>query len=88
MSRALSNLPRYEAYAKLIGEVQGKQIVRTHSLQTHPLPKITNTDMVAQAIANGHTLCQTREAIDDEIRTRQSRWGPGGNNPPQQSGRL
>jgi hypothetical protein len=88
MSRELSNLPRYQAYVKLIDEVQNKQIVRIHALQTHPLPAKTNTDMVAQAIANGHTLCQTREAIDDEIRTRQRRWGHGGNNPPQQSGPI
>ena len=88
MSRELSNLPRYQAYVKLIDEVQNKQIVRIHSLQTHPLPAKTNTDMEAQAIANGHTLCQTREAIDNEIRTRQRRWGHGGNNPPQQSGPI
>jgi hypothetical protein len=88
MSRELSNLPRYEAYAKLIDEVQNKQIVRTHSLQTHPLPEITKTETYQRAIANGHTLCHTRQAIDNEIRTRQSRWGRGGNNPPPQSGRL
>jgi hypothetical protein len=38
--------------------------------------------MVDQAIANGHTLGKDRDAIEEEIRSRQSRWQDGGQSPP------
>jgi hypothetical protein len=87
MELELSRLPRYQAYAKIIDDIQDKQIVRTHRIQTHPLPKITNPDMVDRAITNGHTLCKDRDAIEDEIRERQNRWGRG-SEPPQQAKRV
>jgi hypothetical protein len=87
MANDLAKLPRYQVYTKLTDESQGTQIVQTHRIQTHPLPAITNADMEAQAIANGHTLGMERDEIDAEIRARQSRWGRGGS-PPPQSGRL
>jgi hypothetical protein len=80
MTQELTKLPRFQAYTKLIDESQKKQVVRTHRIETHPLPKITNTNMEAQAITNGHTLGKERDAIDEEIRTRQSRW-QGGSSP-------
>jgi hypothetical protein len=70
----LSRLPRFNAYAKLIDESEGRQVVRTHRIQTHPLPDIQNLDMVAQAIRIGHRLCKERDEIEAEIRERQARW--------------
>jgi hypothetical protein len=77
MAQELVNLPRFQAYAKLIDERQGRQIVRTHQMQTLPLPAMKSPEMEAQAIANGYTLCKKRDDIEAEIRERQSRWGRG-----------
>ena len=77
MELELSRLPRYEAYAKIIDDIQDKQIVCPHRMQTHPLPEITNPDMVDHAIANGHTLGKKREEIEAAIRQRQNRWRGG-----------
>jgi hypothetical protein len=78
---AMTRLPRYQANVKIIDENKDTQIVRTRQIQTYPLPKINNTDMVAQAITNGHTLCKKREDIEAEIRERQSRWRGGSGSP-------
>jgi len=81
MANELSNLPRYQAYVKLIDESGGKQIVRTHRMQTHPLPAITDPNGEVQALTNGHSLCKTRIDIEAEIRERQSRWNRGSGPP-------
>jgi hypothetical protein len=87
MELELSRLPRYQAYAKIIDESQDRQLVRTHRIQTHPLPERTNMNMEAQAIAKGHLLGKKRDAIEEEIRERQSRWRPGAGKAPQTSRR-
>jgi hypothetical protein len=81
MAQGLTKLPRYQAYTKLIDESQGNQVVRTHQIQTHPLPEITNNNMVDQAIANAHQAGKKREEIEAEIRERQNRGGRGGSAP-------
>ena len=83
MAQELGKLPRFQAYVKIIDEVQDEQIVNTHRIKTNPLPKITNTYMVDQAMANGHTLGKDRDAIEEEIQERQSRWLRGASSPPQ-----
>jgi hypothetical protein len=87
MAKELTNLPRYQAYIKIIEEIQDEQLVSTHRIKTKSLPDITNTHMVSQAISNGHTLGKTRDDIETEIRERQNRWGRG-SAPPQQAKRV
>jgi hypothetical protein len=81
MELELSRLPRFTAYAKIIQEENDRQTVKTHKIETHPLPAIINFVGEWQAIANSQSLWKTRDAIEEEIRARQSRW-QGGSNPP------
>jgi hypothetical protein len=83
MAQELVKLPLFQAYTKIIDQSQGKQIVRTHRIQTHPLPAIQSMETEEYAIANGHKLGKKREDIEAEIRERQNRWGRGGSPPPQ-----
>ena len=77
----LTQLPRYQAYAKIIDDIQDRQIVRTHRIETLPLPAKQSMETEVHAIANGHTLCKDRNAIEKEIRARQSRWRGGHGSP-------
>jgi hypothetical protein len=83
MAKEIGKLPPFQAYTRIIDANQNQQTVRTHRIKTNPLPEITNTHMVSQAIANGHTLGKDRDAIEEEIRERQSRWRPGAGGAPQ-----
>ena len=87
MANALSNLPRFQAYTKIIHESNGQQSVNTHRMQTRSLPAAKNPGAELQAITNAHTLCKTRDDIETEIRERQNRWGRG-SAPPQQAKRV
>ena len=86
MAQELTKLPRFIAYARIISEVAGKQIVGNHLMQTLPMPKITNVNMESVAIANGQTLCKLREDIKADIRERQTKWRRGPE-PPKQTQR-
>jgi hypothetical protein len=83
MTRELVNLPPFHAYVKLIDEESGQQMVRTHNIQTRPLPKETKSAWVAERLETvTRRYCKTRAAIEEEIRTRQSRWQRGSEPPP------
>jgi hypothetical protein len=82
MELELSRLPRYQAYAKIIQEENDRQTVKTHRIETHPLPPIINFVGEDQAIINAQSLCKTRDDINVEIRVRQSGWLRG-TTPPQ-----
>ena len=81
MSKEITRLPPFQAYTKFIDISQNE--VSIHRIKTNPLPKITNTYMVDQAMANGHTLGKDHDAIEEEIRERQNRWLRGASSPPQ-----
>jgi hypothetical protein len=78
----LSNLPRFQAYVKLIDESGGKQGVRTHKMQTLPLSGRQNTGNIDHAILAAREAGKKRDEIEAEIRARQDKWGRGGSPPP------
>jgi len=83
LAQELVNLPRYQAYTKLIDESGGKQIVRTHKTQTLPLADRQNSGNINRAINVAHMVGKQRDEIEAEIRERQSRWRPGPEPPSQ-----
>ena len=70
----LGNLPRYAAYAKVIDESRGEQVVLKQKIKTLPLPPLHLSDIESRAIENGHSLCKERVHIEEEIRQRQEKW--------------
>ena len=81
MVNELTNLPRFQAYAKVSQE--GNNQAAINKMDTYALPDEISPDREEQAIKNAHNLCKTREDIDAEIRERQSRWTRGTTPPPQ-----
>jgi hypothetical protein len=74
MAQELSNLPRFNAYAKIIEEKNGEQTVWKGKMQTlPPLPGASRyTESDIQKIS--YTFCLERTEIEAEIRERQDKW--------------
>jgi DNA-binding protein H-NS len=76
MALKLSRLPRFTAYAKVIEERNGEQLVHTQEIQTLKPPPVQQSiaTIEPRLLAASHKLCKERDAIEDEIRQRQDRW--------------
>jgi hypothetical protein len=74
MAQELANLPQFTAYAKVIDETEGKQIVLKQKIKTLPLPEPQGKAIEGQALAKAHAESQKRDEIEKEIQKRQDRW--------------
>jgi hypothetical protein len=77
MSRELVGLPKYTAYARVVGEKDGKAIVWKGKVRTIELPGVA-ADAFYQALEaveiNGQPYTRPREEIRKEIEKRQEPW--------------
>jgi hypothetical protein len=74
MAQELSNLPRFNAYAKIIKEEGGQQTVWKGRIQTLPLiPQYPNNN-TGVIFDFSSDLCTNREEIEQQIRERQEKW--------------
>jgi ribosomal protein L20A (L18A) len=82
MAGELANLPRYTAYAKVLAETGGEQIVlrtkiRTLKLKELPEGEVAEVARQARRVAieqNSLRYLKSRIAIEEEIRERQEKW--------------
>jgi hypothetical protein len=98
MAQELTNLPCFNAYAKVIEEKDGKQIVLKRKIQTIPLsfvPEKTPADIEANTLMQGNVrvtafdmialfegYCQARKDIEEEIKQRLEKWRNGRSDEP------
>jgi hypothetical protein len=93
MARELAHLPRFTAYAKIIDEREGKQVVVKQKIETYPLgslshrayadefPESVRSFIEQNTIRVGYAIA--RDAIEEEIQKRQEKWRRGyGKLPP------
>src|SRR4051812_5398313 len=74
MAQELSNLPRFNSYAKIIKEEDGRQSVWKGRAQTLPLFALNPNNQEDIIIDVSSELCTKREEIEAEIRARQEKW--------------
>lgn len=78
MARVLTGLPKYTAYAKLLYETDGGQIVWKGKIQTLQLKgEVAEEEAKARRAAieqNSMQYLESRTLIEEEIRQRQERW--------------
>jgi hypothetical protein len=93
MSQVLVGLERFSAYAKVIQEQQGEQIVLKQKIKTLPPPPVRGGDaadtylQTVRGVVWEKTLkaglIKERSKIEEEIRQRQQKWlGVGSDEPP------
>jgi hypothetical protein len=83
-AQELANLPRFTAYAKVIQENKGEQIVLKRKIETRPLPLLPERPLTdgksnsPSAIIERNTiragLYRSRSAIEQELRARREKW--------------
>lgn len=75
MANILENLPQYQAYAKIIDESLGTQLVWKSHIQTYPLPSpLRGAEIEQSLLEKSHIFCKERTLIEEEIQKRQERW--------------
>jgi hypothetical protein len=77
MAQELVDLPRFIAYAKVVQEMNGTQIVRKAKIQTARLEKpqgLIDVGTVATDNAIAVGILQKRNDVDKEIAERQAQW--------------
>jgi hypothetical protein len=78
MAQELMKLPRYTAYAKIIQEKGGDQIVIARKFQAQKPPSVPhdrNQDIRDRALELTHSFyCKERTQIEEELRHRQKNW--------------
>ena len=84
MAQTLADLPRFTAYAKIIDEKAGKQVVVKRKIATYPMgslsereyaeefPESVRTFIEQNTIRSGYAIA--RDEIAEEIRKRQEKW--------------
>jgi len=83
----LTNLSRFNAYAKIIKEEGGEQKVWKGLIRTIALPEVVNTGVESEIREHTRAVCCTRrEVIELEIRERMRRWRGSDQPPPRGSG--
>jgi hypothetical protein len=75
MAQELANLPRFTAYARVIQERAGKQLVIKRKIKPLALPKEHGLPLASEILERSHaTVYKARDEIEAEIRQRQERW--------------
>jgi hypothetical protein len=81
MVLAMTRLPRYQAFTKVIEETDGEQSVSIHKIKTKELPPERESDIETLVTQAGYDFCKKREDIEAEIRQRQAKWQGGSGSP-------